>query len=221
MMTGFGRGRSPRSVRPAPCWDPTDLRVYRAIVARSGCASRLQSATESWRRRLPGGCEATRRWSRSAICLAGCPGDVGGDDITGMPVPGLTWRIVVRGSACDAGSCTSPHTPQPATRTQTRTPDRLERDDESLRIGMQTLFQELRITPVTAAAWTTLCRPEECKLLAQAGSRGCQCRSPGGAERRGAIKDVQDPQPMRRDVQHHRVAGGGAPHPPGPARRVQ
>ena len=43
-------------------------------------------------------------------CLPGGTGEVGGDDIGRVPVQaaaGPVIRIVVRGSACDAASCTS------------------------------------------------------------------------------------------------------------------
>jgi len=35
---------------------------------------------------------------------------------------------------------------------------RADRDYETLRIDMRTLFHDLGITPVAAAAWTTFCR---------------------------------------------------------------
>jgi hypothetical protein len=57
----------------------------------------------------------------------------------------------------------------------------VDRDDENLRVGMQTLFQHVGIDTLPAAAWTTFCRSDECKRLGdgttnpQYGSELSQC----------------------------------------------
>ena len=43
----------------------------------------------------------------------------------------------------------------------------IDRDYETLRTGMQTLFHDPGINARAAAAWTTFCRSEKCKFLSR------------------------------------------------------
>ena len=79
----------------------------------------------------------------------------------------------------------------------------IDRDYETLRTGMQTLFHDLGINASAAAAWTTFCRSEKCKFLSR-GSRTCwSCPAWSGSPRCAPQRSWRWPETAGRCICRH------------------
>jgi hypothetical protein len=84
------------------------------VILAGSIVIRSYATSSSVRQPTPARCAAAAvglaYTSEAVPCLTCGSGDVGGDDVSGVAVqgvPGTLWRMVVRGSACEAASCAS------------------------------------------------------------------------------------------------------------------